>query len=135
MITGYRPKHGFDLAAAAIGTVQLDRIIDGKHVEPDDMVIGLESNGVHSNGLTLAHRAFFERHKYDVDHQFEELEVPAPSRSKAEPRKSSRLGRIRLAPIADFSATPCMFSSERTSSPFHRQDDDGLAAPISARQA
>jgi phosphoribosylformylglycinamidine cyclo-ligase len=76
IITGYRAKHGFDLVAAAVGTVPLDRIIVGKHVQPDDVVIGLESNGIHSNGMTLARRAFFDLHKYDVDHQFEELDVP-----------------------------------------------------------
>jgi phosphoribosylformylglycinamidine cyclo-ligase len=76
IITGYRAKHGFDLVAAAVGTVPLDRIIVGKHVQPDDVVIGIESNGVHSNGMTLARRAFFDLHKYDVDHRFEELDVP-----------------------------------------------------------
>jgi phosphoribosylformylglycinamidine cyclo-ligase len=76
IITGYRAKHGFDLVAAAVGTVPLDRIIVGKHVQPDDVVIGLESNGIHSNGMTLARRAFFDLHKYDVDYQFEELDVP-----------------------------------------------------------
>jgi phosphoribosylformylglycinamidine cyclo-ligase len=49
---------GFDLAGTAVGTVPLDRIIVGQHVEPDDVVIGIRSAGVHSNGLTLARRLF-----------------------------------------------------------------------------
>ncbi len=37
------------------------------------MVIGVRSSGIHSNGLTLARNAFFERHRYAVDHKFAEL--------------------------------------------------------------
>ncbi len=53
--------HGFDLAAAAVGTVPLDKILTGRHVEPGDRVIGIQSSGIHSNGLTLARKAFFKR--------------------------------------------------------------------------
>ncbi len=53
--------HGFDLAGTAVGTVALDKIITGRHVEPGDCVIGIESSGIHSNGLTLARKAFFKR--------------------------------------------------------------------------
>jgi phosphoribosylformylglycinamidine cyclo-ligase len=49
---------GFDLAGTAVGTVPLDRIIVGRHLEPGDVVIGIRSTGVHSNGLTLARRLF-----------------------------------------------------------------------------
>lgn len=48
---------GFDLAGSAIGIVDLDRIIVGERVCAGDVIIGIESNGVHSNGLTLARRA------------------------------------------------------------------------------
>ena len=48
---------GFDLAGSAIGIVDLDRIIVGDRLQPGDAIIGLESNGVHSNGLTLARKA------------------------------------------------------------------------------
>jgi phosphoribosylformylglycinamidine cyclo-ligase len=40
-----------------------------------DVVIGVRSGGVHSNGLSLARRAFFEQHRYKVDHKFDELEL------------------------------------------------------------
>ena len=49
--------HGFDLVGACFGKVQLDRIITGARVEPGDVVVGLPSTGIHSNGLTLARRA------------------------------------------------------------------------------
>jgi phosphoribosylformylglycinamidine cyclo-ligase len=64
---------GFDLVGAAFGTVPLDRIIIGSEVEPGDLVIGIASNGVHSNGFTLARRAFFERAGLSADHVFAEL--------------------------------------------------------------
>ena len=48
---------GFDLAGSAIGIVDLDRIIVGERVCAGDVIIGIESNGVHSNGLTLARKA------------------------------------------------------------------------------
>ncbi len=47
---------GFDVAGSAIGVVDLDKIIIGDNVRAGDVVIGLESNGVHSNGLTLARK-------------------------------------------------------------------------------
>lgn len=52
---------GFDLAGTAVGTVSLDKIITGRHLEPGDRIIGIQSNGIHSNGLTLARKAFFKR--------------------------------------------------------------------------
>ena len=48
---------GFDIAGACFGTVSLDAIIDGSRVEPGDIVIGLPSSGIHSNGYTLARSA------------------------------------------------------------------------------
>jgi len=48
---------GFDLSGSAIGIVALDRIIVGDAIQSGDVVIGIESNGVHSNGLTLARNA------------------------------------------------------------------------------
>ena len=48
---------GFDLAGSAIGIVDLDKIIVGEQVRAGDVIIGIESNGVHSNGLTLARKA------------------------------------------------------------------------------
>jgi phosphoribosylformylglycinamidine cyclo-ligase len=53
--------HGFDLAGMAVGTVPLDRILTGRHLEPGDRIIGIQSSGIHSNGLTLARKAFFKR--------------------------------------------------------------------------
>ena len=58
---------GFDLVGTAVGTVPLDRIIVGRDLQPGDMVIGIASNGIHSNGFTLARKALFERGGLSVD--------------------------------------------------------------------
>lgn len=65
--------NGFDLAGTAIGEVALDRILVGQNVEEGDVVIGVESNGIHANGLTLARRTFFERGGFKHSHKFAEL--------------------------------------------------------------
>jgi phosphoribosylformylglycinamidine cyclo-ligase len=49
--------HGVDVSGACFGTVALDEIVDGSAVEPGDIVIGLPSSGLHSNGYTLARSA------------------------------------------------------------------------------
>jgi phosphoribosylformylglycinamidine cyclo-ligase len=64
---------GFDLVATAVGTVPLDRIIVGHDLQPGDAVIGIASNGIHSNGFTLARRVFFEQAGLSVHHVFPEL--------------------------------------------------------------
>jgi phosphoribosylformylglycinamidine cyclo-ligase len=46
-----------DVSGACFGTVALDSIVDGAAVEPGDVVIGLPSSGIHSNGYTLARAA------------------------------------------------------------------------------
>jgi phosphoribosylformylglycinamidine cyclo-ligase len=60
LIRGHPSPYGFDLTAAAVGTVALDAIVSGAQCAPGDALIGLPSSGVHSNGLTLARRALLE---------------------------------------------------------------------------
>jgi phosphoribosylformylglycinamidine cyclo-ligase len=66
---------GFDLVGTAVGLVPLDRIITGRNLVPGDIIIGLESSGIHSNGLTLARYVFFKQGKLSVDHVFPELGI------------------------------------------------------------
>jgi phosphoribosylformylglycinamidine cyclo-ligase len=73
IITGYKAGFGFDLAGTAVGIVALDKIIVGRDIQPGDVLIGIESNGIHSNGLTLARHIFFEQHDYTVATPFPEL--------------------------------------------------------------
>lgn len=57
---------GFDLSATVIGIVKKNRIITGARAQPGDIVLGLPSSGIHSNGLTLA-RSLFLRRKSEPD--------------------------------------------------------------------
>ncbi len=67
---------GFDLVGMAVGLAPLDRILTGRDLAPGDLVIGIDSDGIHSNGLTLARHAFFTQAGLTVDHVFPELGVP-----------------------------------------------------------
>jgi phosphoribosylformylglycinamidine cyclo-ligase len=73
LITGLRPGRGFDLAGACVGLVPIDRIIVGQAIQPGDVVIGLPSSGIHSNGLTLARDVFFTRAKMRPEQHVPEL--------------------------------------------------------------
>jgi phosphoribosylformylglycinamidine cyclo-ligase len=64
---------GFDLVGAAVGTVPLDRILVGRDTEPGDVVIGIASSGIHSNGMTLTRRVFFQEAGAKIDTHFAEL--------------------------------------------------------------
>ena len=57
----------FDLAGFAVGAVERTRIIDGSEVEAGDVVIGLPSSGIHSNGLALARRLAFKEARLAYD--------------------------------------------------------------------
>jgi phosphoribosylformylglycinamidine cyclo-ligase len=54
--------NGFDLIGFCIGIVNKNQIITGEKMKPGDMIIGLESSGIHSNGLTLARKALLENY-------------------------------------------------------------------------
>ena len=60
VIKGAVPGAGFDLAGTAVGRVDLDAVNVGAAVQPGDSILGIASSGIHSNGLTLARRVFFE---------------------------------------------------------------------------
>ena len=57
----------FDLAATGIGLVDLDGVVAGSKIQDSDVILGLESSGIHSNGLSLARRVFFEEANLKVD--------------------------------------------------------------------
>jgi phosphoribosylformylglycinamidine cyclo-ligase len=63
----------FDLAGCIIGVVEREKIVDGKTVVPGDRVIGLASNGLHTNGYSLARRILFDEMRLDVGDYVDEL--------------------------------------------------------------
>jgi phosphoribosylformylglycinamidine cyclo-ligase len=75
MLRGARPGSAVDLVGTAIGTVPLDRVLSGQDASAGDVLLGLESTGLHSNGFTLARRSL-ERAGLALDAHVDELGCP-----------------------------------------------------------
>jgi len=73
MLRGARPGSAVDLVATAIGTVALDRVLDGRDVRAGDVLLGLESAGLHSNGYTLARKVLLGDGRLTLDRYVPEL--------------------------------------------------------------
>jgi phosphoribosylformylglycinamidine cyclo-ligase len=73
IIKGQEPGRGLDLVGICAGIVPLDRIIVGRDLVPGDVVVGVRSSGIHSNGLTLARRALFDQGRLTPDQYVPEL--------------------------------------------------------------
>ena len=56
----------FDLAGTIVGAVDKSRVITGKTIRPGDMLIGLPSNGLHTNGYSLARHVLLKKKKYPL---------------------------------------------------------------------
>jgi phosphoribosylformylglycinamidine cyclo-ligase len=63
-----------DLVGIITGVVEKDKIITGENIKYGDVVLGLPSNGLHTNGYSFARKLFFEIGKYDVNDTIPELE-------------------------------------------------------------
>ncbi len=63
-----------DLVGVITGVVEKNKIITGQDIHPSDVVLGLPSSGLHTNGYSLARKLFFEVGGYDVNDTIPELE-------------------------------------------------------------
>jgi len=70
---GFYGPEEYDVAGFIVGVVDRDRIIDGRNISTGDMVIGLPSSGLHSNGYSLARKIFFDVAGLGVDSYIGEL--------------------------------------------------------------
>lgn len=70
---GFYKEDEYDLAGFCVGIVDKDRIITGENIKEGDMLIGLPSSGIHSNGYSLVRKIVFEKKKMDVDTYIPEL--------------------------------------------------------------
>jgi phosphoribosylformylglycinamidine cyclo-ligase len=68
----YKPQE-YDLVGFVVGVVEKKKIIDGSKIVPGDVLLGLGSNGLHTNGYTLARKVLFEIGEYRVDDYVKEL--------------------------------------------------------------
>ena len=64
---GFYHDGEYDLAGFAVGIVERKKIINGKGIGAGDVVIGLKSNGLHSNGFSLVRKVLFEKAKLDIN--------------------------------------------------------------------
>lgn len=64
----------YDIAGFTVGVVEKSKIIDGSKTKAGDIVIGLSSSGVHSNGFSLVRKLIFKDHNLDLNEKYEGLE-------------------------------------------------------------
>ena len=69
---GFYPEDEYDLAGFSVGVVDKEKIIDSNKIQVGDVVIGLASSGVHSNGFSLV-RKVFDVNKDNLNEYIEEL--------------------------------------------------------------
>lgn len=93
IIRGISEGKGFDLVVACIGEIDKQHVIFGDDIQAGDVVIGLRSSGIHSNGVTLARKILFKRwggkfDPYDVPEGLDReliYEILEPTRIYARP--------------------------------------------------
>lgn len=98
---GLMPEDEYDVAGFAVGVADKKDIINGQDIRPEDVLIGMASSGVHSNGFSLV-RSVFEMTKESLDTYYEELHktlgeaLIAPTRIYVKALKSIKNSGIRV---------------------------------------
>ena len=69
----FYPPGEYDLAGFIVGVVDKAKVIDGKSIEPGDIVLGIPSNGLQTNGYSLARKLFFDIAGHKPDTYLDEL--------------------------------------------------------------
>jgi phosphoribosylformylglycinamidine cyclo-ligase len=70
---GFYADGEYDIAGFIVGVVDRENVVNGSAIEPGDVLIGLPSAGLHTNGYSLARRVFFETCGYQVDTRVPQL--------------------------------------------------------------
>lgn len=95
----------YDLAGFCVGIVEESRLIDGSSIERGDLILGIESNGLHSNGFSLVRKVFLNDKQYSLDKVVPELgktlaeELLRPTRIYVRPILKL-LGKIKVKAMA-----------------------------------
>ena len=98
---GLMPVDEYDLAGFAVGVADKKEIINGQDIKPKDVLIGMASSGVHSNGFSLV-RSVFEMTKESLDTYYDELgktlgeALIAPTRIYVKALKSIKNAGVRV---------------------------------------
>ncbi|MCG2722253.1 MAG: phosphoribosylformylglycinamidine cyclo-ligase [Thermodesulfovibrionales bacterium] len=64
---GFYREDEYDLSGFAVGIVDKDKLIDGSRIKAGDVLIGISSSGLHSNGYSLVRKVFFGKKKTGID--------------------------------------------------------------------
>lgn len=67
---GFYEDGEYDIAGFAVGVVERDEIIDGSKIKEGDVILGLASSGLHSNGFSLVRKIVLERENLDLDEHY-----------------------------------------------------------------
>ncbi len=62
-----------DIVGVIVGILNKDEVIDGRDIQAGDVLIGIESNGIHTNGFSLVNKLFFEKNDFKIDQHIDEL--------------------------------------------------------------
>lgn len=72
---GFYQEGEYDIAGFSVGVVEREKIINGSSIREGDVIIGLASNGLHSNGYSLVRKLFFDMEKINIGTYVPELGV------------------------------------------------------------
>ncbi|MDK2820786.1 MAG: phosphoribosylformylglycinamidine cyclo-ligase [Clostridia bacterium] len=73
-LPGFYKDNEYDLAGFAVGVVERDKLLDGSKVKTGQVVLGLASSGLHSNGFSLVRKVLLDNEGYDLSQELPELE-------------------------------------------------------------
>lgn len=74
-LPGFYNPGEYDLVGFVVGVVEKGKIIEGRQIKPGDQILGLRSNGLHTNGYSLARKVIFEMGKFKVDDYVSQLKT------------------------------------------------------------
>ncbi|MDR0357441.1 MAG: phosphoribosylformylglycinamidine cyclo-ligase [Clostridiales Family XIII bacterium] len=111
---GFYAEDDYDMAGFAVGMADEDEIIDGSRVKEGDIVIGLPSSGIHSNGYSLVRKVFFEDAGMSADDRIDGL--------------SGTLGEVLLTPTRIYAKPVGALLSRASGGRFAETSSDGSPA-------
>lgn len=71
---GFYKKGEYDVSGTIVGVVEKDEMITGENISDGDVVIGVESSGLHTNGYSLARKILFDKMRYGVEDYVKEID-------------------------------------------------------------